>query len=67
MIDGLKDDTLNELEYQMLSNRAIIYANRKARKMNSELKKELLSLTTVLKELPSIEIGGKIVPKEKYC
>lgn len=50
----------------MLSNRAVMYANRRVRKMNNELKNELLSLVTVIKELPSIEISGKIIPKEKY-
>jgi len=57
---------MSELERQMLSNRAVMYANRKVRKMDCELKKELLSLTTVMKELPTIEISGKIIPNEKY-
>jgi len=57
---------MSELEHQMLSNRAVMYANRKVRKMDSELKKELLSLTTLMKELPTIEINGKIMPNEKY-
>lgn len=52
----------------MLSKRAIMYANRKIRKLDSDLKKELLSVTIdTEKPLPSITISGKIISvREKY-
>lgn len=53
---------MSELDHQMLSNRAVMYANRKVRKMDSVLKKELLDLTSVTDhKLPSITINGKII------
>lgn len=59
---------MSELDLQMLSKRAIMYANRKIRKLDDELKKELLNLTTdTEKPLPSTTISGKIISiKEKY-
>lgn len=68
ILNGLKDDTMSELDRQMLSNRAMIYANRKVRKLDDKLKEELLSIVTVTKkELPSVTINGTIVSlQEKY-
>lgn len=57
---------MSEFDRQMLSNRAMMYANRKVRKLNNELKKELSNLIIVTKELPSVTINGKIISKEKY-
>lgn len=57
---------MSELDRQMLSNRAVMYANRKVRKLDNDLKKELLNLIVVVKELPSVTISGKIISKEKY-
>lgn len=58
---------MSELSRQMLSSRAVMYANRKVRKLNTELKNELLSLMVVnKKELPTTTISGKIIAvKEK--
>lgn len=57
---------MSELDQQMLSNRASMYVNRKVRKMDSELKKELLNLTSVTEhKLPSVTINGKIIPKHE--
>lgn len=62
ILDGLKDTTMSELNRQMLSSRALMYANRKIRKLDAELKKELLKVTTIdEKKLPSITINGKII------
>lgn len=68
ILSGLKEDTMSELDRQMLSNRAMIYANRKIRKLDDESKKELMNIVTITKkELPSVTINGTIVSfKEKY-
>lgn len=60
---------MSELDRQMLSTRAELYANRKVRKLDDTLKKELLNLIVTTEcELPSIEINGKIVTtQKKYC
>jgi len=52
----------------MLSKRAVMYANRKIRKINNELKNELMSVTSKAgKQLPSTTISGQIISiKEKY-
>lgn len=59
---------MSELDLQMLSKRAVMYANRKIRKLDNDLKKELLNLATNMeKQLPSTSISGKIISiKEKY-
>jgi len=68
ILKGLKDDNMTELGHQMLSKRAVMYANRKVRKLNNELKNELLSVTSKSeKQPPSITISGQIISiKEKY-
>lgn len=45
-----------------------MYANRKIRKLDNDIKKELLNLATNMeKQLPSTSISGKIISiKEKY-
>lgn len=51
----------------MLSTRAAIYVNRKGRKLDDALKKELLSVITKPQQLPSITISGQIISdSEKY-
>ncbi|XP_022164341.1 fanconi-associated nuclease 1-like [Myzus persicae] len=67
ILDGLKDDSMTELGRQMLSKRALMYANRKIRKLNSELKNELLSVTSEAgKQPPTTTISGQIISvKEK--
>lgn len=61
-MDGLKDSTMSELDRQMLSKRAVIYANRKVRKLDSTLKNELMNVTVNTEyELPSTTINGKII------
>ncbi|KAL4121330.1 hypothetical protein QTP88_013864 [Uroleucon formosanum] len=67
ILNGLKDDNITELGRQMLSKRAVMYSNRKIRKLNIELKNELLSVTSKLgKEPPSTTINGRIISvKEK--
>lgn len=59
---------MTELGRQMLSKRAVMYANRKVRKLDNELKNVLLSFAPKTeKEPPSITINGKIISvKEKY-
>lgn len=57
---------MSELDRQMLSTRALLYANRKVRKLDDQLKKELLSLIVTTEcELPSIRINGQIVTTQK--
>lgn len=58
---------MTELGRQMLSNRAVMYANRKVRKLNNELKNELLSVVSKSeKQPPSTTINGQIISvKEK--
>lgn len=57
---------MSELDRQMLSTRALLYANRKVRKLDNTLKKELLNLIVTTEcELPSITINGKIVTTQK--
>uniref|UniRef100_A0A2S2PDF8 Fanconi-associated nuclease n=1 Tax=Schizaphis graminum TaxID=13262 RepID=A0A2S2PDF8_SCHGA len=67
ILDGLKDDNITELDRQILSKRAVMYANRKVRKLDNELKNELLSVASKPgKEPPSTTISGKIISiKEK--
>lgn len=67
ILNGLKDDNMTELGRQMLSKRAVMYANRKVRKLDNELKNELLSFAPKTeKEPPSTTINGKIISiKEK--
>lgn len=67
ILNGLKDNSMTELDRQMLSKRAVMYANRKIRKLNNELKNELLSVTLKTeKQPPSRTISGKIISvKEK--
>lgn len=59
---------MSELERQMLSKRAMMYVNRKKPKLDDELKKELLSVTTIIeKQIPTTIINGKIIPNgQKY-
>jgi len=59
---------MTELGRQMLSKRAVMYANRKIRKLNIELKNELLSVTSKAEiHPPSTTINGQIISiKEKY-
>lgn len=68
ILNGLKDDNMTELGRQMLSKRAVMYANRKVRKLDNELKNELLSFAPKTeKEPPTTTINGKIISvKEKY-
>eukprot|EP00102_Acyrthosiphon_pisum_P023119 XP_016660329.1 PREDICTED: fanconi-associated nuclease 1 [Acyrthosiphon pisum] len=67
ILNGLKDDNMTELGRQMLSKRAVMYANRKVRKLNNELKNELLSVASKSeKQPPSTTINGQIISiKEK--
>lgn len=59
---------MSELGHQMLSSRAMIYVNRKIRKLDNDLKEEILKFTsTTEKQLPSTTISGKIIStSEKY-
>ncbi|XP_025420501.1 uncharacterized protein LOC112690664 isoform X2 [Sipha flava] len=68
ILDGLKDKTISELGHQMLSSRAMIYVNRKIRKLDDNLKEELLTfISNTKKQLPNTTINGKIISTtEKY-
>lgn len=59
---------MTELGRQMLSKRAVMYANRKIRKLSDELKNELLSvISKTEKQPPTTTISGQIISvKEKY-
>jgi hypothetical protein len=52
----------------MLSSRAMIYVNRKIRKLDDNLKEELLTfISNTKKQLPNTTINGKIISTtEKY-
>lgn len=52
----------------MLSNRAMIYVNRKIRKLDNNLKEELLRFVSTTEiQLPSTTISGKIISTtERY-
>lgn len=52
----------------MLSKRAMMYVNRKVRKLDSELKEELLSVAKIPdKQIPTTTINGKIISnREMY-
>lgn len=57
---------MTELDRQMLSTRAVMYINRKVRKLDDELKKELMNVITEPIQLPIKEISGQISQAEKY-
>lgn len=67
IIEGLKDKVVGELGSQILSNKGVMYAKRKANGLSPELKFQLLE-STIMDEriIPEITINGKIVSiKEK--
>ncbi|VVC25455.1 VRR-NUC domain [Cinara cedri] len=61
ILEGFKNDKITELNRQMLSTRAVMYTNRKVRKLDEGLKNELLNFITVQKKLPSTTISGQIM------
>lgn len=57
---------MSELGCQMLSKRAVMYVNRKIRKLDNGLKNKLLSVISKTEILPTATISGKIISvKEK--
>jgi len=61
------DDCMSELDRQKLSNRSMMYINRKDKKLDNKLKTDLINVTVAIESLPSITINGKIIViNEKY-